>query len=332
MSPKVEPPAGPVGSAAESTAPEGGGKASSRQKSGDQAPGRGIALMVLSVGFFSVMDALVKELSDSVPTMQIVFFRSLFAFIPLGFIIWRQGLINALRIHDRWGHVLRGVFGVLAMAIFFFAFGRMPLADAIAITFAAPIFVTALSVPLLGEKVGIRRWSAVIVGFLGVLVMVQPGGSGLLDPIAGVMLLGTLFYALAMIMVRRLSRTETNASIVFSFTFAATLVSAAFLPFQWVTPGPETLALLITVGLIGGLAQILMTMAFRAGDVSLIAPFDYTTMLWATLLGFIFWGEIPGNNIWIGVTIVTASGLYILYREANLGLSRGQARRLQSRR
>lgn len=292
---------------------------------------RGIAFMVLSVGLFAVMDGLVKWLGAGYPTMQIVFFRSLFAFVPLAVFVFRDGIGPALRVRDPLGHALRCAIGIVAMTVFFYAYANMPLADVIALAFAAPVFVTALSAPLLGERVGPRRWSAVLVGFGGVLIMVQPG-SGLFDPLAGLVLFGTVFYALAMIMVRKLARTESNTSIVFYFTLACTLLAAGFLPFQWVTPGWIDLALLIAVGLIGGLAQITMTVAFRHADVAVIMPFEYSAMIWAVAIGYFIWGELPGLNIWIGVAVVMASGLYIVYRESNLGLKRGTARKLQARR
>lgn len=292
---------------------------------------RGIAFMILAVGLFAVMDALVKWLGQGYSTVQLVFFRSLFAFIPLAFLVFRSGLREALIMRSPLGHLLRSLVGIVSLGTFFYAFIHMRLADAVAITFAAPLFVTALSVPLLGEKVGLRRWSAVLVGFVGVLVMVQPG-AGVFQQIALVPLCGTVFYALAVIMVRKLSRTESSASIVFYFTLSCTLASAALLPFHWITPGPLDLALLIAVGIIGGMAQITITKAFRLADVAVIMPFEYSAMIWAVFLGFFIWGEVPGLNIWVGVTIVMASGLYILYREASLGLPRGIARRLQTRR
>ncbi len=293
---------------------------------------RGIALMVLAVGLFSIMDALVKWLGSDYSTAQLLFFRSVFAFIPLGFLIFRSGIGPALRIKDPLTHVLRAVSGVLALGSFFYAFANMPLADVIAISFAAPVLVTALSVPLLGERVGPRRWGAVLVGFVGVVVMLRPG-AGLFDPLATIPLVGTVFFALAMVLVRKLSRSgETSASIVFTFTVTCALVSGVFLPFYWVTPGLLDLGLLIAVGLIGGLAQIIVTNAFRLADVAVVVPFEYTTMIWAVGLGFVIWGEVPGNHIWLGVAIVSASGLYILFRESALGLPRGTARRLQSKR
>jgi drug/metabolite transporter (DMT)-like permease len=287
--------------------------------------------MVLAMGLFSIMDALVKWLGSSYPTVQLVFFRSLFAFVPIAFLIFHGGLGNALRMTDRRGHLIRAAVGILALGAFFYAFANMRLADAVAIGFAAPIFVTALSVPLLGERVGPRRWCAVLLGFAGVMVMLRPGAA-VFDPVAVVPLVGVVFYALAAIMVRRLSKTETSAAIVFYFTLSCTLISGLLLPFFWVTPDAADFALLACVGLIGGLAQITITNAFRLADVAVIMPFEYSAMIWAALLGFFIWGEMPGNHIWLGVAIVTASGLYILYRETSLGLRRGTARRLQTKR
>ncbi len=293
--------------------------------------GLGIAYMVIAAGLFALMDGMVKWLGPAYPTMQIVFFRSLFAFVPLGIFILRTGTLRSLRTKRPPGHVVRSFMGLAAMSAFFYAYAHMPLANAIAISFAAPLFITALSVPLLGEAVGVRRWSAVIVGFVGVVIMVRPD-AGAFDLVAMVALAGSVFMALAMIFVRKLSRTETSGAIVFYFSLSATVVSGAFLPVQWVTPSAPDLALLITVGLIGGLAQIFMTTAFRHAPVAVLAPFDYTAMLWAVVIGFFFWGEIPGLNVWVGVVIVAASGIYIVRREAQLGLRRGVARRLQPKR
>ena len=292
---------------------------------------RAILLMVGSVAFFAVMDALVKDLGTRYPTLQVMFFRSLFAFVPIMLLILHSGSLKALRMNSVTGHLLRSLVGVGAMFCFFYAYSRMPLADVVAISFAAPVFVVALSVPLLGERVGPRRWAAVLIGFVGVMIMLQPG-PGLLRSISLVPLLGTVFFALAMIVLRKLGRTETSASVAFTFTLSCTLVSGFALPFVWVAPNLVDLAALIAVGLLGGVGQILMTTAFKHGDVAVVAPFEYTAMIWATLLGFVFWNEIPRLSIWLGVAVVMASGLFILFREANLRLPRGRARRLQVKR
>ena len=298
---------------------------------------RGIAFMVLSVGLFAAMDALVKWLGPHYPTMQLVFFRSVFAFVPIAAMLWWSarrrgtGLAAMLRISKPVGHLLRAAVGLASIFCFFQAFTLMPIADVVAISFAAPLFITALSVPLLGEQVGWRRWSAVLVGFVGVLIMVKPT-AGVIQPAALFALAAALFYSLAIIVVRWLSRTESSAAIVFYFTLTATLVSAVCLPFNWVTPRWEDLPLLCGIGLIGGCAQICLTVAFRAAPVAVVAPFEYTAMLWALVLGWVVWAEIPQDNIWTGAVIVVASGLFILFREAQLGLPRGIARRLQTRR
>ncbi len=296
-----------------------------------QATTRGIVLMLVSVILFASMDAVVKWLGATYPTMQIVFFRSLFAFIPLSLFIFRGIGLAALRTQRPFQHAVRSLVGLTAMTSFFYAYSQMPLANAVAIGFAAPMFMTALSVPLLGEKVGPRRWVAVLVGFAGVLVIVRPD-AGVFHAAAPVALAGTVFYALAMIFVRRLGRTETSTAIVFYFTLICTLVSGVFMPFVWVAPDAQGWALLVLVGLLGGLAQMAMTNAVRLADIAVVAPFDYTALLWTALLGFLIWSEVPGINVWLGAVIVVASGIYILYREARLGLPRGMARRLQARR
>jgi drug/metabolite transporter (DMT)-like permease len=293
--------------------------------------GRGIALMVFAVGLYSIMDAMVKWLGPSYPTMELVFFRSLFAFIPIAYVLWRSGSLAALRTRNPLGHAARALAGLISLSLFFYAYTRMPLANVIAISFAAPLLVTALSVPLLGERVGRRRWTAMSIGFIGVLVMVQPD-AGMFDRTAILALSATVFYALVIVSIRKLSRTETPLAIVFYYALTSTLVAGAVLPFIWVMPDAEGWLLLILVGVVGGVAQFAMTHAYRLAEVSVIAPFDYMHIFWAALLGFFIWGEVPGNTIWIGVPIVMASGIYILFREARLGLPRGIARRLTGRR
>ena len=237
------------------------------------SPARAILLMAASVAVFAAMDALVKDLGSRYPTLQVMFFRSLLAFVPIMLLVLHSGSLRELRMNSVTGHLLRSLVGVIAMFCFFYSYSRMPLAEVIAISFAAPVFVVALSVPLLGERVGLRRWTAVLVGFVGVMIMLQPG-PGLLKSIAVVPLLGTLFYALTMIVLRKLGRSETSASVAFTFTLSCTLVSGLALPFVWVTPTLWDLGLLITLGLFGGVAQILVTVAFKHGDVALIAPFE----------------------------------------------------------
>lgn len=282
------------------------------------APGRAIFCMTIAVALFTFMDGLIKWLGSSgYPTMQLVFFRSLFAFIPLSLVLFRGDWKAALKTRHPWAHAFRCAAGLGAMSGFFYAYTVMPLADAIAIGFAAPIFITVLSVPLLGEKVGPRRWTACLVGFAGMLFIVQPG-PGLLESGALVAVLATVGYAAAAISVRRLARTETNVAIVFYFTLSATLASGAFLPWGWKTPDLPDFALLVLIGLLGGLAQLFMTEAFRRGEVALIMPFEYTAMIWSVGMGYFIWDQIPTLAVWTGSALVMASGCYIVYRETKL--------------
>src|SRR5919109_1844110 len=196
---------------------------------------RGIVLMVLSVFLFSSMDAIIKWASSDYPTGQIVFFRNFLAFVPVFLFLWHTGTPMPLRTARLGGHLVRGLVGVASMSLFFLALSLLPLADTMALGMSGPIFLTALSVPLLGERVGLRRWSAVIVGFIGVLVMVRPG-SGVFEPAALIALSGAFFYALAMVSIRHLSRTEPATTIVFYFTLFAALVGLLTWPLGAVAP------------------------------------------------------------------------------------------------
>jgi len=277
---------------------------------------RGIASMLLAVAIFSCMDGLIKWLSATYPTIEIVFFRSAFAFLPLLPALLRGGRA-ALRTRRPFVQAGRAAIGLVSMAAFFYCFRQMPLADVFGIAFSAPIFVTAFSVPLLGERVGIRRWSAVVVGFLGVLVMVRPD-SGLFASASWIALFATVLYALGQIFVRDLTRTETTICIVFYVTLTTTVVSATAMPFVWVTPSPGDAALLAAVGVLGGLAQLAFTRAFRLAPAAVVSPFDYTGLLYAGVIGYAVWGDVPTLTFLVGAAIVMASGLYILHRETRL--------------
>jgi len=287
---------------------------------------RGISLMVLSVFLFSSMDAMIKWASRDHPTGQIVFFRNFLAFVPVLIFLWRAGSPMTLRTRQLGGHLIRGVVGVASMFFFFLALGLLPLADAIALGMSGPIFLTALSVPLLRERVGIRRWSAVLAGFVGVLIMVRPG-SGVFELKALTAIAGAFFYALAMVSIRRLSRTEPAGAIVFYFTLFAMGAGLLTLPLAailrawidpWVWPDAGGWAVLIGIGLIGGTAQLTLTYAFKLAPVAVIAPFEYGALVFGVGLGFAIWNEVPDRYILLGAAIVIASGLYILYRETKL--------------
>jgi drug/metabolite transporter (DMT)-like permease len=280
----------------------------------------GIVLINLAVVVFTGMDGVIKGVSETFPTGELVFFRNLFAFAPiLGFMIW-QGRVS-LRTRHLGGHLLRGLFGVSAMYCFFLSYKLLPLSDAIALSLSGPIFLTVLSIPFLGEHVGIRRWSACIVGFIGVLIMTRPG-AGVWQVEALVPLLGAVFYAFAMISIRRLTGTESSGTIVFYFTFFATLAGLATAPLgavdpelAWVWPTSTEWLIAAAIGLMGGSAQILMTIAYRCAPVSVVAPFDYMALVYGFILGFMFFAEIPDAYLIVGGATVVASGIYIVHRE-----------------
>jgi drug/metabolite transporter (DMT)-like permease len=277
--------------------------------------GAGIASMMLAVLLYGVMDALIKVEAARYPVIEVVFFRSLFALVPLALLVMRDGGWSALATRQPKLQALRAVTGFISLIGFFWAFALMPLADVVAIGFAAPIFITALSVPLLGEQVGWRRWSAVLVGFAGVLIMVRPG-SGIFGLGAGVALVGTLMYAISIIIIRRLSATDGNAPTVASFTCFAVVAAGIALPFYWVPPTPEDWLIFAVAGLLGGTGQIAFTRAFALAPPVVVAPFDYANMLLATALGYAIWGDVPTAPVFLGAALVIASGLYIVYREA----------------
>lgn len=271
--------------------------------------------MILAVGIFALMDALVKLLAQTYHPFQVAFFRGAFAMVPIGLMIASRGGLRLLATRQPVGHLLRSVVGVVSLLMFFYAFGHMKLADVVAVGFSAPLFVTALSVLFLGERVGWRRWSAVVVGFLGVILVVDPG-AGVIDPVAMIALGASLLYAVAMVIVRKLSATESNAAIVFYFSLAAAIVCGAMMPFLWIAPSWPHVLLLALVGLLGGSAQYVLVEAFRWAPVSVLAPFEYTAIFYSIAFGYFGFGELPTPTMLIGVAVIASSGLYILRREA----------------
>lgn len=293
----------------------------------DVRPLLGIALKVLSSLVFTMMSAVIKELSSRYPVGELVFSRSAFALVPL--VIWlvaRGSFPASIRTQDPKGHVKRSFIGAGSMFLGFLSLGFLPLAEAIAIGYAAPLIAVALAALILKETVRAYRWSAVIIGFTGVVVMLLPrlGGDA---PTPGTGAAVGVIFALggaccsagASIQVRRLTLTEDTGAIVFYFTCVTTLLSLLTLPFGWVVPtsGLDMLAL-VSAGILGGIGQILMTQSLRFGDASLIAPFEYSSMVWALLLGWFVFGEFPSAAVAVGAAIVAASGIFVVLREGYL--------------
>jgi drug/metabolite transporter (DMT)-like permease len=292
----------------------------------------GILLKVLSALVFTMMSASLKLVSARYPTGELVFFRSCFALVPLLLWLgWQGDLINAVRTHDFRGHLKRGAFGSAGMFSGFLALSYLPLHDAIAIGYAAPLIVVVLAALVLKETVRAYRWTAVMVGFAGVLIMLSPhlgAVSGAL-PMSGASATGALFALVgafctagATIQVRRLTANEKTGAIVLYFSLLTTVLGLATSVFGWRAPPREDLLLLVLIGILGGIGQILLTQCYRFADTSIIAPFEYTTMIWALLLGWFVFGELPTAAVLFGAAIVAAAGLFVLMRERQLGLVR----------
>lgn len=274
----------------------------------------GILSMLLAMVLMTIMNALAKLLAESYPLGEVTFFRNLFALLPAVAMVAAAGGRSCLHT-DHWqGHLWRAVIGLASMVLLFWAYHLMPLANAVAISYSAPLFLTALSVPLLGERVGAFRWGAVVVGFIGVLIMVQPG-AGMLDRGALVALVAAVCYALAMIAMRQLGRTERPVTTVFYFTVISTLLSALALPLGWTTPDGHALALMVAMGIAGGGAQYFSTRAYALAHAVVVGPFSYASLIYASVLGWLVWGDVPAPHVVIGAAVVIGSGLLILYRE-----------------
>jgi drug/metabolite transporter (DMT)-like permease len=294
---------------------------------------RAVLLKVLSALLFAVMSVLVRYLGERYPVGQVVFFRSAFAIVPVVIIYaWRGELEAAVRTGRPFAHVGRGVTAVGAMFCNFSALARLPVVDATAISFVSPFFTVAMSAVILKERVRIYRWSAVIVGFSGVLIMLAPhleldrtAASASATIGASLGLMGALFSAGSTIQTRALTASETTSSIVLYFSLICALVGLCTWPFGWVTPTALEFAALVAIGVCGGVAHILLTESYRLAPASLVAPFDYTSMLWALLLGFLVFGEVPSALVFVGAGVIAGAGLFVIWRERQLGLQRARA-------
>jgi drug/metabolite transporter (DMT)-like permease len=276
--------------------------------------GFGIAMMLLAIGAMTGMDACAKWLGGAYPVNQIVFFRMLFGLIPAAVLVWAEGGLPVLRTARLRLHLLRALAILLTIATFFTGLKYLELAEATAIGFVGPLVVVALSVPLLGEAVGWRRWTAVLVGLAGVMVILRPG-SDAFQWAAILPLLAGVFYALTMIGSRLLARTDSSAAIVFWSTLAVAAATALTLPASWATPGWGDLGIFALMGLLGGIGSYWIALAFRFAPAAVVAPFDYSALLWSAAFGWLIWRELPDVWVWAGAAVLVASGLYVLHRE-----------------
>ncbi|MDF1802488.1 DMT family transporter [Thalassovita sp.] len=298
-------------------------------------PIKGIALKLCSVLMFISMASLIKATSDHVPPGEAVFFRSLFAVpVILGWLAVRGDLRTGLKVKSRMAHFWRGFVGTGAMGMMFAGLGFLPLPEVTAIGYAAPLLTVIFAAMFLGEHVGIFRLASVAMGIVGVLIILAPRMTLLSEETvqmtqavgAVLTLMGAVCAALAQIYIRKLVQSEQTAAIVFYFSLTSTVLSLLTLPFGWVLPEPREAMLLIAAGFIGGLGQIFLTSAYRFAGASVVAPFDYASMIFALLIGYFVFSEVPTAQMLTGAAIVIAAGVLIIWRESHLGLKRSKAR------
>lgn len=291
---------------------------------------------VLSVVVFLVMQTCIKAAGPDIPAGQITFYRSAFAILPIAiYLTFRRDLLAAFRTDNFLGHLKRGFLGILAMACGFYGLVHLPLPDAIAIGYASPLMAVVFAAVILGETVRFYRWTAVFIGIFGVLIISWPkltmfreGGFASEQALGALaVLLSAVLGGLAMVQVRQLVRTEKTSTIVLYFSLTASVFALVSLPFGWASLPLKPALLLIASGICGGIAQIFLTESYRHADVSTIAPFEYTSILLGIAVAFVLFGDIPTTTMLIGTAITVSAGIFIIYREHQLGLERKAARR-----
>lgn len=293
----------------------------------------GILCIIAGVAVFFLQDLVLKFISGGYPLHQAMVIRSLAATPFLAFLVWRQGGTQTLRTPGWRMMIGRGVVMFLAYATYYLALAGLPLATVVAIFFASPLFITILSVLVLGERVGWHRWAAVAAGFAGVVILVRPGGN-LFDWAAVLPVMAALFYAWGMIVTRKHGGTETAAAMAlygnFVFLVLALCLAAlfgggqfaseehksiAFLLRGWVWPTALDLALMLACGPIAAAGLTLLAQGYRIAASNVVTPFEYTAMIWGVLFGWLIWRDLPDRNGWLGIAIILCAGLYVLWRE-----------------
>ena len=279
------------------------------------APLLGVAYMCAGVLMFVIGDALSKDLVTHYSVPQIAFVKSMATLIVLLPWIMRANTRARLKTDRPWMHVLRAAFGLAEMACFLLALRTIGLADATAIYYAAPLIATALSVMVLRERVSVQRWGAVVVGFVGMLIILQPEANLGLSLGAVYITMGMVLYATLMIINRSMGASETTTSMVLYAVISETIVMGALAPFFWTPMSLFDALHMAALGLVITLGIFAFTRAYMMAPVATVAPFDYTALIWAVLFGFMFWGELPALAVWLGAGLILMCGLYVLYRE-----------------
>ena len=276
---------------------------------------RGIVLMLLAMAALSVMDATMKQLVGHYSPLQVAALRGMVSLpFVIAWVYWRERAFRTL-FHIRWRwHIARGVLAVLMLTSFIYAISGMPLSEAYTLFFVAPLMITALSVPLLKESVDLKRAIAVLVGFGGVLVVLRPGFVGL-DLLSVAVLVAATCYALNAISVRILGRTDSTAAMSFWFIAMIAVGAGALALPDWQPVRSSDALWLVGMGVTGALGQLLITEAFKCAPVSIVAPFEYSTLFWGVLLDLAIWGDLPGPSVFAGAAVIVGSGLYLIHRE-----------------
>lgn len=270
--------------------------------------------MVAGGLLLTLNDAVLKWLTGDYPVGQIMFLRGLFVFIPITVLVHRAGGVQALKVNSVGGHAVRTVLVITGTFLFITGLRYLPLADAISITFAGPLFVTALAAPLLGENIHWRRWLAIGIGLIGVIVIVRPGGN-IAQWAALLPLASSLTGACRDILTRHLAGKETSISILFYTSLGVTLAGGATSVLGWQSVTLHDVSLFALSGILLSGAHYLMIETYKHAEAAVVAPFKYVSMVWAVVLGLLIWGDFPDQWTFVGAAIVMASGLYILHRE-----------------
>jgi drug/metabolite transporter (DMT)-like permease len=280
---------------------------------------RGIAYMIAAVAVFSIMDALMKSLTERYPPVQVASLRSLSSLVCMLIVIGARGSWRDVRMQGVKWHLLRGVLGIAMLSSFIYAVHRLTLAQTYSIYLTAPLLMTALSVPLFHEKVSPSRWLAILIGLGGVIVILKPWGKGAYTlAAAAAAMLSTVCYALSALTVRALSRTNTSLALVFWYLFIVGFSCALIAAPDWRPIVGIDWLWLAGIGITGALGQFWLTVAFSRAPPSVVGPFEYTSILWAFIIDRLFWGASPTVNLIIGAVVVIASGIFVIEEERRL--------------
>ncbi len=276
----------------------------------------GIGFMVIGMFTLVLMDAVAKWLVEAnISPVQVLAIRSWIIVSVILLILFLRKDLTALKTRRPIAHGVRGTLGFAAPLCFFLALKKLPLADATVVFYASTFILTALSALVFKERVGIHRWGAVITGFAGVLIAVNPTGDGELSAYL-LVLCSAFVYSLLLLTGKRLTEQDSIISLVFSFNLMIGVVSTALLPLVWIPVSWTIVSILLLLAFFALCGHYLLTTAFSIAQISAVAPFEYTSLVWATLVGYLFWLDIPSLQVWIGAAIIIASGLYVIHRES----------------